>query len=145
MLSKYLPNPFALPFLTSAHFKFIYQSEISTTTPWVRVLQRSASASRPYNSIVGLLPHSPRHASRSINFTDATRQQQQPWSNFNIVLERTFQQEGLDDFCLPDLLVPSNLAIADGANVTLQIVMDGEGGGGLYNVRRCNPVREPIW
>jgi hypothetical protein len=57
-----------------------------------------------------------------------------PGDNFNITLERTFQQQGEGYFCLPDVQIPSNLNIVDGTNATLQVVTDGEGGGGLYIV-----------
>lgn len=54
--------------------------------------------------------------------------------NFNIVLEPTFSQTGLGGFCLPDVPIPAGLNITEGMNATLQVVTDGEGGGGLYNV-----------
>lgn len=54
---------------------------------------------------------------------------------FNIVLEPTFAQVGLGNFCLPHVLIPANLNITEGMNATVQVVTDGEGGGGLYNVR----------
>jgi hypothetical protein len=57
-----------------------------------------------------------------------------PGDNFNITLERTFQQQGEGAFCLPHVNVPQNLNITDGTNATLQVVTDGEGGGGLYVV-----------
>ena len=57
-----------------------------------------------------------------------------PGNNFNIVLEPTFQQQGEGDFCLPSVQVPQGLNIPDGSNGTLQVVTDGEGGGGLYIV-----------
>lgn len=56
-------------------------------------------------------------------------------SSFNIVLEPTFAQVGLGSFCLPDVELPASLGITEGMNATLQVVTDGEGGGGLYNVR----------
>jgi hypothetical protein len=52
---------------------------------------------------------------------------------FNITLERTFSQTGLGDFCLPAVVVPSEVKVGD--NATVQVVTDGEGGGGLYAVR----------
>lgn len=58
-----------------------------------------------------------------------------PGDNFNITLKQTFQQQGEGNFCLPNIAVPSDLGIADGTNGTLQVVTDGEGGGGLYIVR----------
>ncbi|KAJ9500303.1 hypothetical protein LTR99_001507 [Exophiala xenobiotica] len=55
-----------------------------------------------------------------------------PGDNFNITLEQTFQQQGEGDFCLPTIKLPSGLNLPDGTNGTLQVVTDGEGGGGLY-------------
>jgi hypothetical protein len=57
-----------------------------------------------------------------------------PGNNFNITLEQTFQQQGEGSFCLPDVVVPSG-AVEAGTNGTLQVITDGEGGGGLYMVR----------
>jgi hypothetical protein len=57
-----------------------------------------------------------------------------PGDNFNITLEQTFQQQGEGDFCLPTIKLPSGLNLPDGTNGTLQVVTDGEGGGGLYIV-----------
>ena len=57
-----------------------------------------------------------------------------PGNNFNITLEKTFQQQGEGDFCLPNVQVPTGLNVVDGTNGTLQVVTDGEGGGGLYIV-----------
>lgn len=54
---------------------------------------------------------------------------------FNIVLKPTFAQKGLGSFCLPHVFIPANLGISEGMNATVQVVSDGEGGGGLYNVR----------
>lgn len=64
-----------------------------------------------------------------------------PGRNFNIVLEKTFQQQGEGDFCLPNVQVPTGLNIADGSNGTLQVITDGEGGGGLYivSLEPCDP------
>jgi hypothetical protein len=58
-----------------------------------------------------------------------------PGNNFNITLLPTFRQEGLGDFCLRDIALPSNLALKDGMNATLQVVTSGDPSGGLYNVR----------
>jgi hypothetical protein len=55
-------------------------------------------------------------------------------SSFNIILEPTFAQVGLGSFCLPDVPIPASLGITEGMNATMQVVTDGEGGGGLYNV-----------
>ncbi|EXJ80210.1 hypothetical protein A1O1_08352 [Capronia coronata CBS 617.96] len=55
-----------------------------------------------------------------------------PGDNFNITLEQTFQEQGEGNFCLPSVQIPANLGIQDGTNGTLQVITDGEGGGGLY-------------
>ncbi len=64
-----------------------------------------------------------------------------PGNNFNITLVRTFRQEGLGEFCLRDITLPSDLRIKDGMNATLQVVTSGDPKGGLYNVR---PARLPF-
>lgn len=53
---------------------------------------------------------------------------------FDITLRQTFQQQGEGAFCLPTVQIPTDLNITDGTNATLQVVTDGEGGGGLYIV-----------
>ncbi|KIV90695.1 hypothetical protein PV10_05323 [Exophiala mesophila] len=55
-----------------------------------------------------------------------------PGDNFNIVLEPTFQQQGEGSFCLPTVHLPASLNLTAGTNGTIQVVTDGEGGGGLY-------------
>jgi len=57
-----------------------------------------------------------------------------PQDNFNITLERSFQQTGEGAFCLPSVSIPASLNITDGQNATLQVITDGEDGGGLYVV-----------
>jgi hypothetical protein len=58
-----------------------------------------------------------------------------PGNNFNITLVRTFRQEGLGEFCLREIPLPSDLGIMDGMNATLQVVTNGDPSGGLYSVR----------
>ena len=57
-----------------------------------------------------------------------------PGKNFNITLVPTFRQEGLGDFCLDDIPLPTDIGIMDGANATLQVVTNGDPTGGLYAV-----------
>ena len=52
--------------------------------------------------------------------------------DFTITLERTFSQTGLGDFCLPAVMLPSD--VKEGDNATVQVVTDSEDGGGLYAV-----------
>ena len=61
-----------------------------------------------------------------------------PGSSFNITLSPTIAAQGLGEFCLPDLSL-SSLNLTDGQNATLQVVTDGESGGGLFAVR-CPPL-----
>lgn len=62
-----------------------------------------------------------------------------PGANFNITLLPTFRQEGLGEFCLQDIPLPSDLGITDGTNATLQVVTNGDPNGGLYSVRLIPP------
>ncbi|KAI9670923.1 MAG: hypothetical protein M1817_003808 [Caeruleum heppii] len=55
-----------------------------------------------------------------------------PAPNFNITLLPTIQEQGPGDFCMPMVMVPSDLGITDGQNATIQVVADREAGGGLY-------------
>lgn len=58
-----------------------------------------------------------------------------PGNNFNIILVRTFRQEGLGEFCFKEIALPADIGIKDGMNATLQVVTNGDPTGGLYNVR----------
>jgi hypothetical protein len=52
--------------------------------------------------------------------------------DFNITLSKTIEQEGLNSFCMPDVVIPDGIAMA-GMNATIQVVTNGDSGGGLYN------------
>lgn len=56
-----------------------------------------------------------------------------PGSNFNITLGPTIAAQGLGEFCLPNITL-SSLNLTDGQNATLQVVTDGDTGGGLFAV-----------
>jgi hypothetical protein len=64
-----------------------------------------------------------------------------PGSNFNITLLKTFREEGLGDFCIDVVKVAGvdglTAAMLEGKNATIQAVTNGDGepAGGLYNVR----------
>jgi hypothetical protein len=66
-----------------------------------------------------------------------------PGNNFNITLVPTIRQEGLGEFCLPDIPFPSDLGIMDGMNASIQVVTNGDPNGGLYNVRAA-PIHVSI-
>ncbi len=55
-------------------------------------------------------------------------------SDFNITLVPIFQEQGLGQFCMSNVMVPSDLKITDGQNATIQVVTNGDPVGGLYNV-----------
>jgi nascent polypeptide-associated complex subunit beta len=62
-----------------------------------------------------------------------------PGNNYNIVLRPTFAQEGLGNFCVGGVSLPSGLNVSDGTPATLQVVSNGDPDGGLYQV--CSPER----
>jgi hypothetical protein len=61
-----------------------------------------------------------------------------PGDNYNIILEPTFQVNGLGEFCLPHVSITEKLIgrnLTDGMNATLQVQTNGDPSGGLYAVR----------
>lgn len=59
-----------------------------------------------------------------------------PGSNYNIVLRKQLTEQGLGNFCLGQVDIPSSLNITAGMNATIQVVSNGDPNGGLYQVRR---------
>src|SRR5690349_21069556 len=57
-----------------------------------------------------------------------------PGSAFNTKLRNQFTVEVLGNFCVGQLNVPSGLNVTDGTPATIQVVTNGDGGGGLYQV-----------
>ncbi|PWY83446.1 putative GPI anchored protein [Aspergillus heteromorphus CBS 117.55] len=58
-----------------------------------------------------------------------------PGSNYNIVLQKTFEVQGLGAFCLPHVVFNKSILgrdITDGMNATVQVQSDGDPTGGLY-------------
>ncbi|RVX66533.1 hypothetical protein B0A52_09818 [Exophiala mesophila] len=53
--------------------------------------------------------------------------------NFHHVILPTIQEFGPGDFCLPNVVIPSDLNITDGTNGTIQVITNAHSGGGLYN------------
>ncbi|KAF8859403.1 hypothetical protein BDZ45DRAFT_589904, partial [Acephala macrosclerotiorum] len=56
-----------------------------------------------------------------------------PGSAFNTVLRPTFTEQGLGAFCMTGFTTPSGMNITDGTMATIQVVTNGDPGGGLYN------------
>lgn len=54
--------------------------------------------------------------------------------SFSIVLHPQFQVSGLGNFCMGNVSIPSNLNITEGTKATIQVVTNGDDGGGLYQV-----------
>ena len=57
-----------------------------------------------------------------------------PGDAFNTVLVRTIQERGIGQFCISDVVLPSDMEIREGDNATIQVVTNGDPTGGLYNV-----------
>lgn len=57
-----------------------------------------------------------------------------PGSNFNITLVPTFREQGLGNFCMRTVSIPTDMGVTDGMEATLQVVTNGDPNGGLYNV-----------
>ncbi|KAL3473501.1 hypothetical protein BJX99DRAFT_261290 [Aspergillus californicus] len=58
-----------------------------------------------------------------------------PETNYNITLRKTFRVEGLGALCLPGVVIDEDVLgteVGDGLNVTLQVVANGHPSGGLY-------------
>ncbi|KAF2178688.1 hypothetical protein K469DRAFT_642196 [Zopfia rhizophila CBS 207.26] len=68
----------------------------------------------------------------------------EPGSNFNVVLRPTVAQEGLGDFCLGQVSVPSGLNISDGTPATIQVVSNGDPDGGLYQCADVTLTTTPL-
>jgi hypothetical protein len=130
-----------LPLLASAHFNLEYP------------IPRTTEESSPQGPCGGL-PVSKTRTNVNINSFPVALEMghdrsvvqmllalgNDPGNNFNITLEQTFQQQGEGAFCLPDVVVPSSAGVMEGMNGTLQVITDGEGGGGLYLVSLAFPV-----
>lgn len=56
-----------------------------------------------------------------------------PGSAFNTVLVKTFTVNGLGNFCIASVPIPQGLNVTAGQNATIQVVSNGDSGGGLYN------------
>lgn len=59
-----------------------------------------------------------------------------PGSAFNMVLRQQFTISGLGQFCIGGVSVPAGMNITDGTPATIQVVSNGDSGGGLYQVSR---------
>lgn len=57
-----------------------------------------------------------------------------PGTNYNITLVPTFREQGLGNFCMRSVSVPTEMGVTDGMEATLQVVTNGDPNGGLYNV-----------
>jgi hypothetical protein len=136
MLSQSLLGLLALTGVASAHFQMLYPSPRTTddeTEPTGPCGGQKVSNNRTTISTNDFpVALQMGHDQTVIQMLLALGND--PGDNFNITLEKTFQQQGEGNFCLPHVMIPAGVTIADGSNGTLQVVTDGEGGGGLYVV-----------
>lgn len=144
MIPQSLLGLLSLPVLASAHFHMLYptpRSDVDDTEATFPCGGFAVSANRTVVSTSSFpVALEMGHDRTVIQMLLALGNQ--PGDDFNITLEQTFQQQGEGDFCLPTVKLPKDLNLADGTNGTLQVVTDGEGGGGLYIV--CLPLPLPL-
>jgi hypothetical protein len=57
-----------------------------------------------------------------------------PGSSFNTVVRQQFMVNGYGNFCIGQISVPAGMNVSDGTEATIQVMTNGEGGGGLYQV-----------
>ena len=145
MLSRALASIFFLPLLISAHFHVVYpegrnpnDDDTEPTSPCGGYRQSSNRTQVSFPSFAVALEL--EHDRTVIQMNLALGSDPTSAANFNIALQKSFQQQGEGTFCLPDVIIPSSAIITDGQNATLQVVTDGEAGGGLYVVSIINSV-----
>ena len=140
MLSLRLLLSVAFPLLASAHFKLLYppargfDEDKLVISPCGGQPQSSNRTTVSLTSIPVALDMG--HDQTVIQMLLGLGND--PGSNFNITLEHTFAEQGEGSFCLPSVSIPKEAGIMEGMNATLQVITDGDSGGGLYNVR-------PLW
>ncbi|KAF2131057.1 hypothetical protein P153DRAFT_365664 [Dothidotthia symphoricarpi CBS 119687] len=67
-----------------------------------------------------------------------------PGGNFNTILLPQLSQQGLGDFCMGMVNIPANLNVSAGTLATIQVVSNGDGGGGLYQCADVVFVDTPL-
>ncbi|ETN40010.1 uncharacterized protein HMPREF1541_04285 [Cyphellophora europaea CBS 101466] len=137
----HLPNTLLttllLPLLTTAHFVMHYPTSRNGDDDEIEVKSPCSGLGLSSNRTTVSLPSFPialemGHDETVIQVLLSLSDDPSSEADFNVTLERTFQQDGLGAFCLPEVRVPESAGLRDGANATLQVVTDAEGGGGLY-------------
>jgi hypothetical protein len=136
MIPQSLLSLLALPLLASAHFHMLYpspRSDDDDTEPTFPCGGFPVSDNRTTVSSTGFplaleMGHDRTVVQVLLGIGNDVG------DSFNITLEQTFQQQGEGAFCLPTVTIPKDLNLKDGTNATLQVITDGEGGGGLYIV-----------
>ena len=125
-----------LPLLTTAHFVMHYPTsrngaddeiEVNSPCSGKPVSSNRTTVSLPAFPVALEMGHDESVIQMFLSLSSDPTE-----ADFNITLERTFSQTGLGEFCLPMVKVPAG--VKAGQNATLQVVTDGEGGGGLYVV-----------
>lgn len=64
--------------------------------------------------------------------------------DYSIILKPLFTQTGPQDFCIGDVVIPSDLNITDGTQGTIQVVTNGDPNGGLYQVSYSPTMQQSI-
>lgn len=143
-LTTLIPTLLTLPLLTTAHFILTYppsrngaNDDVEQTSPCSGLPVSSNRTSIPLSSFPIALEMG--HTESVIQILLSLSEDPKSEADFNITLERTFAETGLGAFCLPGVKVPEGVEVGDGMRGTVQVVTDGEGGGGLYAVSFSSP------
>lgn len=67
-----------------------------------------------------------------------------PGDGFSVVLHPQFQVSGFGNFCLGNVSIPSSLNVTEGTKATIQVVTNGDGEGGLYQVKRISYQKDQL-
>ncbi|KAK5143845.1 hypothetical protein LTR04_001756 [Oleoguttula sp. CCFEE 6159] len=127
---------FALLPLASAHFNLVYPAARGFNEDTIGTFpcggQNTVSSNRTQWPLTGApIQLNMGHTQSMVQVLLALGND--PGTNFNIVLVPTFQEQGPQNFCMGDVVLPSGLNVTAGMNATIQVVTNGDPSGGLYN------------
>jgi len=138
-MQSYLALLTLLP-LASAHFRLIYPAargfDEDTLSTFPCGGQNTPSAVRTqWPTTGGPIQLDMGHTASRVEVLIALGDN--PGAAFNTILVPTLQETGPNNFCLGMVGVPTTIggvAVTAGMNATIQVITNGDGGGGLYNV-----------
>ncbi|KAF2237913.1 hypothetical protein EV356DRAFT_363035 [Viridothelium virens] len=133
--------------LASAHFKLNYPAargfDEDTLPTFPCGGQNNVSPNRTMWPVGGPIQLDMGHISTNVQVLLGMGND--PGSNFDTILVPTFHVNGLNNFCLGMVDLPSGLNMTDGMNATIQVVTNGDDGpGGLYNCADVTLTNTPL-